>query len=339
MEKKYTNKIKIKDSLYILKENNDIYNVIFTGTRRIKKFKVNDLVKRTIDSLKNPVYENDIYQTLNEFKKNDVECCLNSLENFGIIRRYNEGDIDNRNSKQILFIDELTNSWEETLNLHNKLINSKIGVFGIGGIGTWMVNGLYQMGINEIRVTDPDTISESNLNRQLFFNSNDIGKYKVDVIKEKLPDANIKTFKKYISKKESLDDIVGGLDFMINCADNPSISDTTEILDSYARKENIPYCVAGGYNMHLGMVGPIIIPGKTKTFEEFLTIQKEEDPLKGMEKIKDIENPGNLGAIAGAVANMQLMEIFKHIIGKGTHNYNRFSEVDFMDFNIDWREY
>jgi len=33
------------------------------------------------------------------------------------------------------------------------------------------------------------------------------------------------------------------------------------------------------------------------------------------------------------------MEIFKHIIGKGTHNYNRFAEIDFMDLNIDWRNY
>ena len=39
MEREYTNKIKIKDSLYILKETEDIYNVIFTGVRRIKKFK------------------------------------------------------------------------------------------------------------------------------------------------------------------------------------------------------------------------------------------------------------------------------------------------------------
>lgn len=233
----------------------------------------------------------------------------------------------------------MTNSWDETLKLHNKLRSSKIGVFGVGGIGTWIVNGLYQMGVDEIRITDPDKISESNLNRQLFFNSNDIGKYKVDVIKEKLPDANIKTFKKYVSKEESLEEIVNGMDFLVNCADSPSVSETTQIIDSYAKEKEIPYCVAGGYNMHLGMIGPIIIPGKTKTFEEFLTTQKNQDPLKEMKIIKNIENPGNLGAVAGAVANIQLMEIFKHIIGKGTHNYNRFAEIDFMDLGIDWREF
>lgn len=332
-------KVRIKESLYILENSQDIYSVIFTGTRRIKKFKVDNLVKKIIGTLSEPLDENKLYNVLENFEKSKIISCLNSLENSGIIRRYNEINIEPRYSKQILFIDELTSSWDETLKLHDKLRSSKIGVFGVGGIGTWIVNGLYQMGVDEIRITDPDKISESNLNRQLFFNSNDVGKYKVDVIKEKLPDAKIKTFKKYVSKEESLEEIVNGMDFLVNCADTPSVSETTQIIDSYAKEKEIPYCVAGGYNMHLGMIGPIIIPGKTKTFEEFLINQKNQDPLKEMKIIKNIENPGNLGAVAGAVANIQLMEIFKHIIGKGTHNYNRFAEIDFMDLGIDWRNF
>lgn len=332
-------KIKIKESLYILRESKDIYDVIFTGTRKIKKFAVDSLVKKIIYSLSKPLSEEILYSSLSNFEKPKIDSCLDSLENFGIIRRYDEGNINKRYEKQILFIDELTKSWNETLKLQKKIEDSKIAVFGVGGIGTWIINGLHQMGVGEIRAIDPDKITEDNLNRQLFFNSNDIGKYKVDIIKQKLPDANIKIFKKRISTEESLEEILEGTTFLVNCADDPSVSETTKIIDFYASKKGISYCVAGGYNLHLGMIGPIIVPGETKTFEEFLKKQKEGNSLKNMKIIKKIENPGNLGAIAGAVANIQLMEIFKHIIGKGKHNYNRFSEINFMDFEIDWREF
>jgi molybdopterin/thiamine biosynthesis adenylyltransferase len=182
-------------------------------------------------------------------------------------------------------------------------------------------------------------VEETNLNRQLFFDSEDIGKYKVDVLKTKLKDANIIPFKKKVEDNQNLEGIVTGCDFLVNCADSPSIVETTRITDRYASQKNIPYCVAGGYNLHLGMVGPIIVPGKTKTFEDFIEYQKKNDPLKDLEKIKDIKQTGNLGPIAGTIANIQVMEIFKYLIGKGRINTNRFAEIDFMDLNVDWREF
>jgi len=87
------------------------------------------------------------------------------------------------------------------------------------------------------------------------------------------------------------------------------------------------------------MVGPIIVPGKTATFEDFLAHQKAADPFRDAEVVKDISKTGNLGPIAGAIANIQVMEIFKYLIGKGTLNLNRFAEIDFMDFSVSWREF
>ena len=126
---------------------------------------------------------------------------------------------------------------------------------------------------------------------------------------------------------------------MVNCADSPSIAETTKIIDNYASKNQIPYCVAGGYNLHLGMVGPIIIPGVTRTFKDFIDYQKRVDPLKDLEKIKDVKQTGNLGPIAGAVANIQVMEIFKYLTNRGRINLNRFAEINFMDLSIKWREF
>jgi len=334
------NKLKLNESIYILKEAEDIYLTIYTSTRKIRKFRVDNLVKEIIEELKTPKEKDYLFDKLKEqHKTKDILDCINSLKNQGIIRQYKESPINEKYSKQLLFINELTNSWEDTLNLQNKVKSSKIAVFGIGGIGTWIVNGLSQIGVGEIRVIDPDKVDKSNLNRQLFFNEKDIGKYKADIIKYKLPDTKIISYKKFISKDQNLEKIIKGTDFLVNCADSPSVEETSEIIDKYAQKYKIPYSISGGYNLHLGMVGPIIIPGKTSTFNDFLKYQKKKDAFSKLEKIKDIEQTGNLGPIAGTIANLQVMEIFKYLIGKGEVNFNKFAEIDFMNFKINWVDF
>ena len=330
-------KTKIKESAWILKSDEDTYHVLFSATRVIKTYKVDSLVKGIISGLSNNSSEElDLIKSkLKDYNPNDVQRCLEALENQGIIRTY-EKEVSKRFVRQALFIDELTSSWDETIRLQNKLENSVVSVFGVGGIGTWVVNGLYQIGIGEIRITDPDVIEESNLNRQLFFDSRDIGRYKVDVIKEKLPDAKIVSYKKVVSEKENLEEMVLGSNFLVNCADSPSMEQTTKVIDEYSRRYDIPYCLTGGYNMHLGMLGPIMIPNKTVSFYEFIKAQKSNDILSNMETIQGLQQTGNLGPIAGTVANMQVMEIFKYIIGKGSLNINKFAEIDFMNFNIKW---
>ena len=335
-----SSKLKIKDSLYVLRDTKDNYIFISTSTRRIKRFQVDSLVKDVIASLDSEKTEQDLTERLSpKYSLQDINACLNALEKEGIVRRY-ESDLEKgRHYRQLLFLDELTDSRTETLELQKRIENSKVAVFGVGGIGTWLVNGLYQIGVGEIRITDPDVIEKSNFNRQLFFDSGDVGKYKVDVVKEKLRDANIVSFKKRVEPNQDLEDIVSGCNFLVNCADSPSVAETTRIIDGYANQHQIAYCVAGGYNLHLGMVGPVIIPGTTKTFDDFLEYQKRMDPLKDLEKIRDIRQTGNLGPIAGAVANIQTMEIFKYLTGKGRINLNRFAEIDFMDLGIEWREF
>src|SRR3989344_3351588 len=303
-------KIKIKDSIYILKDSDENYIFIYTATRQIKKFQVDSLVVDIIDSLDTEISESELIEKLKSSHDIDnINLCLRHLENEGIIRRCYSENRD-RHYKQILFIDELTETADETDKLQKRIKDSKICVFGVGGIGTWIVNGLHQIGVGEIRIVDPDIVDNTNLNRQLYFNSDDVGSYKVDVMKRKLRDANIVSFRIKVEPNQNLEEVISGCDFIVNCADSPSISETTQIIDSYASKLIIPYCVAGGYNLHLGMVGPIIIPGRTRTFSDFIEYQKRTDPLRDLEKIRDIKQTGNLGPVAGAIANIQVMEIF-----------------------------
>jgi tRNA A37 threonylcarbamoyladenosine dehydratase len=72
----------------------------------------------------------------------------------------------------------------------DKLINAKVIVFGVGGVGGYVVEALARSGIGEIHIVDNDTVSESNINRQIIATTSSIGKYKVDVMKERILDIN-----------------------------------------------------------------------------------------------------------------------------------------------------
>ena len=331
--------VKLKPSLYVLQETEHRYKFIQTGRRRILTFDVDPLVKELIETLKQERSYSDIMSDFSKrYHANDVSDCLEAMESQGIIRVFKKQK-DSKFQRQIEFLDEFTTSYSETLKLQEKVRNSKISIFGLGGIGSWIANGLAQIGVGELTLCDPDKVELSNLNRQLFFSEKDIGKYKVEVISEHLPDTRVRTAKRFVSKNESLDDLIEGMDFIVNCADNPSVHETSEIIDSYATKFNLPYMVSGGYNLHLGMIGPIIIPNKTLKFADFLEYQKKHDKLNEFKKIKDIEATGNLGPIAGAIANIQVMEIFKYLTGIGKVNLNKFGEMDFMDLSISWNQF
>ncbi len=67
-----------------------------------------------------------------------------------------------------------------------KLSNIKIGIVGMGGIGCPLSQYLVNSGIKELLIVDGEIVEKSNLNRQILYNLNDIGKKKVDVAKYKL---------------------------------------------------------------------------------------------------------------------------------------------------------
>lgn len=67
-----------------------------------------------------------------------------------------------------------------------KLQKAKVAVYGIGGVGSFVVEGLVRSGIGHIVLIDNDTIAISNLNRQIHATCKDIGKRKIEVMKERV---------------------------------------------------------------------------------------------------------------------------------------------------------
>lgn len=80
-----------------------------------------------------------------------------------------------------------------------RLQHARVAVFGIGGVGGYVVEGLVRSGIGTFDLIDHDQICLSNLNRQIIATRKTIGKYKVDVAKERIleinPEASVNIYK------------------------------------------------------------------------------------------------------------------------------------------------
>ncbi|MCD7717416.1 MAG: tRNA threonylcarbamoyladenosine dehydratase [Lachnospiraceae bacterium] len=82
-----------------------------------------------------------------------------------------------------------------------KLFRARVAVFGIGGVGGYTVEALARSGIGTLDLIDNDTVCLTNLNRQIYALHNTIGKYKVDVAKERIgqinPEAKVNTYRTF----------------------------------------------------------------------------------------------------------------------------------------------
>ena len=87
----------------------------------------------------------------------------------------------------------------------DKLRNSHIAIFGVGGVGGYVVEALVRSGVGELDIIDNDKVSVSNLNRQIIATHSTIDRDKVDVAKERMldinPDVRVNCFNIFFSEE------------------------------------------------------------------------------------------------------------------------------------------
>ena len=71
-----------------------------------------------------------------------------------------------------------------------RLAQSRVAVFGVGGVGGYAVEALVRSGVGAIDLIDDDKVCLTNLNRQIIATRKTVGKYKVDVMEERIHDIN-----------------------------------------------------------------------------------------------------------------------------------------------------
>lgn len=121
-----------------------------------------------------------------------------------------------------------------------KLHRAKVAVFGIGGVGSFVVEGLVRAGVGNFILVDDDKVCLTNLNRQIIATRKTVGKPKVEVAKERIleinPEANVEIYQEFFmpDSKEILDNSV---DYIVDSVD--TVTAKIELVVR-AQKLNIP---------------------------------------------------------------------------------------------------
>lgn len=108
----------------------------------------------------------------------------------------------------------------------NKLKNSSVIIFGIGGVGSYSVEALARAGVGKLRLVDFDDICLTNLNRQLHALKGTVGKIKAEVMAERVklinPDCEVEVVKEFYTVENGEELLAGEWDYVIDAIDTIS---------------------------------------------------------------------------------------------------------------------
>ena len=186
-----------------------------------------------------------------------------------------------------------------------KIEKAKVLIIGIGGLGCPLLAYLASSGICNIGLVDHDKVETSNLNRQILFNTSDIGKFKVDQAKSKIKKIykkiNIKTFKIKISSS-NIESIIKDFDIICDGTDN---FNTRYLINDYCKK-NKKILISAAINKFDGQIFKYNFKKKVSCFRCFMPEQPMED--------NNCETEGIFPPVAGIIGALQANEVLKTVL-------------------------
>lgn len=248
--------------------------------------------------------------------------------------------------RPIAFLQDFSASHDHLVQMWNALRSSTVVVVGVGAVGSWAACCLVQTGVRRLALVDPDIVELSNLHRQLGYRTSDVGRLKVDALADTLERfrSDLAIEKQPIALDESsLERIGGDIDLVINCADKPTVDQTSKWIGEYCMSRGIPHIVGGGYNLHLSLIGQTVIPGKTactRCFEKQLEIDNKIDSSRVKKLQVRNRKVGSFGPLCALNASMVAMEAVKILTGcSEPANANRRGEFDVTTMSVSYTTY
>lgn len=128
-----------------------------------------------------------------------------------------------------------------------KLARSRVAVFGIGGVGGYVCEALVRSGVGAFDLVDDDKVCLTNLNRQIIATRKTVGKYKVEVMKERMleinPDVDVRTYQCFFLPENADDFPFEEYDYIVDAVD--TVTAKLEII-MRAKEKNVPVISAMG---------------------------------------------------------------------------------------------
>ena len=188
-----------------------------------------------------------------------------------------------------------------------KILKSKVLIVGSGGLGCPVADALCRAGVGNIGIVDNDKVSLSNIHRQSFFTSKDVGKLKVKILKERIklinPETKTIIFKEKITKL-NIKKIIKNFDIIVDGSDNFK---TKFLLNEYSLKYK-KILIVGAISKFDGHIFSFNFNNKkTSCLKCFYQTEITDEFL-------DCESEGILGPVAGIVGNIQANEVIKKVL-------------------------
>jgi len=188
----------------------------------------------------------------------------------------------------------------------NKIKKSKVLIIGMGGLGCPLLTYLASAGIYNIGIADQDKVEVSNLNRQILFNTADLGKYKVIQAKSKInkiyKKIKIKTFNQKVSIS-NINKISRDYDIICDGTDN---FNTRYIINDYCKK-NKKILISAAISRFDGQLFKFNFKKEGPCFRCFMP----EKPIQE----NNCETEGIFSPVAGMLGSLQANEVLKTILG------------------------
>lgn len=184
------------------------------------------------------------------------------------------------------------NQFERTALLLGKasverLARKRVAVFGVGGVGGFVCEGLVRAGIGAIDIVDKDTVALSNLNRQLIALHSTVGKNKVDVLEERLKDINknliIKKYKCFFLPETSETFDFREYDYVVDAID--TVTGKIELILK-AKEAGVPIISAMGAGNKLDPTAFQVSDIYKTSVCPLARVMRRELKKRGVEKLK-----------------------------------------------------
>jgi adenylyltransferase/sulfurtransferase len=202
-----------------------------------------------------------------------------------------------------------------------KLKKAKVFIGGAGGLGSSISLYLAAAGVGRIRIVDHGTIELSNLNRQLLYADDDLGKGKSDCARERLkrlnPSIEVETFSETIAE-ENVNKLVADSDLIVDALDN---FPTRYLLNTAAQVKNIP--LFHGAVERLYGQATTIIPGQTACLRCIFP----NAPAPSAVPV--------VGSFCGVIGCIQATEVIKYINATGKLLKNKLLMVDGLNSTLE----
>jgi tRNA threonylcarbamoyladenosine dehydratase len=168
-----------------------------------------------------------------------------------------------------------------------KLNNSRVAVFGVGGVGGYVVEALARSGVGQIDIIDNDTVSLTNINRQIIATYETIGRYKVDVMEERIlsinPNCLVNKYKTFFLPENKDTFPFEKYDYVVDAID--TVAGKIGIIEK-CNSLNIPLITACGCGNKLNPQGFIVTDIYKTKIDPLARVLRVELKKRGIKKLK-----------------------------------------------------